>query len=118
MAGGMIDLPCCVNGKALAVMSLPQNIGSSMQELASLSDEMWFLAGDRSVDFNWYTKRATLSAVYSSTGWEFILFSKIDLYLELFMTTDSSGDFEDTFGTFLIDLQLTIQPSWTEGWMM
>jgi len=49
-------------------MSLPENIGSSMRELAMLADEMWFLAGDRSVDFSWYTKRTTLSTVYASTG--------------------------------------------------
>jgi ubiquinone biosynthesis protein COQ9 len=49
-------------------MALPENIGSSMKELAMLTDEMWFLAGDRSVDFSWYTKRATLSTVYASTG--------------------------------------------------
>lgn len=51
-------------------MSLPENVGSSVAELARLSDEIWFLAGDRSVDFSWYTKRATLSAVYASTGRE------------------------------------------------
>jgi ubiquinone biosynthesis protein COQ9 len=39
-----------------------------MGELARLVDEMWFLAGDKSVDFSWYTKRATLSAVYASSG--------------------------------------------------
>jgi ubiquinone biosynthesis protein COQ9 len=49
-------------------MSLPQNVRSSVAELARLADEMWYLAGDRSVDFSWYTKRATLSAVYASTG--------------------------------------------------
>ena len=49
-------------------MSLPQNVGGSVAELARLADEMWYLAGDRSVDFSWYTKRATLSAVYASTG--------------------------------------------------
>ena len=49
-------------------MGLPENVASSMGELARLADEMWFLAGDRSVDFSWYTKRATLSAVYASTG--------------------------------------------------
>lgn len=55
--------------KALAVMTLPQNIKSSVTELHRLSDEMWYLAGDTSVDFSWYTKRATLSAVYASTGY-------------------------------------------------
>ena len=50
------------------MMGLPENVASSMGELARLADEMWFLAGDRSVDFSWYTKRATLSAVYASMG--------------------------------------------------
>ena len=56
--------------KALAVMSLAGNIPVSMLELAKLSDEIWFLAGDESHDTTWYTKRATLSAVYASTGKE------------------------------------------------
>ena len=30
-------------------------------------DTIWHLAGDRSVDFSWYTKRAILSAVYAAT---------------------------------------------------
>ena len=50
------------------MMALPENVTDSMAELARLADEMWFLAGDKSVDFSWYTKRATLSAVYASTG--------------------------------------------------
>ncbi len=28
---------------------------------------MWYAAGDTSTDFNFYTKRATLAGVYSST---------------------------------------------------
>jgi ubiquinone biosynthesis protein COQ9 len=49
-------------------MAMPSNASMSIAELAKLSDEIWFLAGDVSVDTSWYTKRATLSAVYSSTG--------------------------------------------------
>jgi ubiquinone biosynthesis protein COQ9 len=75
-------------------MSLPQNVGSSVGELARLVDEMWFLAGDKSVDFSWYTKRATLSAVYASTG-SFLIAM---LSLEVFMTTDNSENFQDTWG--------------------
>lgn len=55
---------------------------TSVSELASLSDEIWFLAGDTSVDTSWYTKRASLSTIYAAT--------------ELFMTTDKSTDFADT----------------------
>ncbi|RPB06790.1 ubiquinone biosynthesis protein COQ9 [Morchella conica CCBAS932] len=69
--------------EALGLMSLAGNIPASVSELAKLSDEMWFLAGDDSHDMNWYTKRATLSGVYAST--------------ELFMTQDTSPDFEETW---------------------
>ncbi len=31
------------------------------------ADAMWRTAGDSSVDFAWYTKRATLAALYTST---------------------------------------------------
>ena len=68
--------------QALAIMALPSNVPPSIAELARLSDEIWFLAGDTSVDTSWYTKRATLSAVYSST--------------ELFMTTDTSANHRET----------------------
>jgi ubiquinone biosynthesis protein COQ9 len=30
-------------------------------------DATWHAAGDRSADFSWYTKRAILAAVYTST---------------------------------------------------
>lgn len=63
-------------------MSLLGNIPASLQELHSLSDEIWYLAGDTSVDTSWYTKRASLAAVYASS--------------ELFMTTDTSKDFAAT----------------------
>lgn len=63
-------------------MSLAENIPVSLKELAALSDEMWFLAGDVSVDSSWYTKRASLSAVYAAT--------------EVFQTTDQSTEGRDT----------------------
>ncbi len=34
---------------------------------AGTVDAIWHAAGDRSADFSWYTKRAILAAVYSST---------------------------------------------------
>ena len=68
--------------QALAVMAQPTYVPASLKELAKLSDEIWFLAGDKAVDPSWYTKRATLSMVYSST--------------ELFMTNDRSPGFTET----------------------
>ena len=55
-------------------MSLAGNIPTSISELAKLSDEIWYLAGDTSVDTAWYTKRASLSAIYASTGMCFLKF--------------------------------------------
>jgi ubiquinone biosynthesis protein COQ9 len=63
-------------------MSLLGNIPASLQELHALSNEIWYLAGDTSVDTSWYTKRASLAAVYASS--------------ELFMTTDTSREYEIT----------------------
>ncbi|KAK5169165.1 Ubiquinone biosynthesis protein coq9, mitochondrial [Saxophila tyrrhenica] len=68
--------------EALAIMSLADNIPASLRELGALADEMWFLAGDTSVDSSWYTKRASLSGVYAAT--------------EIFQTTDQSTEFRDT----------------------
>lgn len=68
--------------QALAHMSLLENIPASLRELHALSDEIWYLAGDTSVDTSWYTKRASLAAIYAS--------------LELFTTTDSSDNYAAT----------------------
>ena len=40
---------------------------------------MWRAAGDASTDFNFYTKRATLSAVYSSTLLAFLSDNSVDM---------------------------------------
>lgn len=63
-------------------MAQPSCVPASVKELARLSDEIWFLAGDKAVDPSWYSKRATLSMVYSTS--------------ELFMTNDKSPDFVET----------------------
>ncbi|KAF2477857.1 ubiquinone biosynthesis protein COQ9 [Lindgomyces ingoldianus] len=68
--------------EALAVMAQPSYVPTSVAELARLADEIWFLAGDVSVDTSWYTKRASLSAIYSAT--------------EVFMTQDRSEEFTET----------------------
>ena len=63
-------------------MAQPSHTSTSITELARLVDEIWFLASDTSVDTSWYTKRASLSAIYSAT--------------EIFMTQDRSLGFADT----------------------
>lgn len=68
--------------QALAVMAQPSYVPASLKELAALADEIWFLAGDKAVDPSWYSKRASLSMIYSTS--------------ELFMTNDRSPDFVET----------------------
>jgi len=53
--------------KALCVLALPRNSALSLQLLYHTVDDIWFAAGDRSTDWNFYTKRVLLGAVYSST---------------------------------------------------
>ena len=53
--------------RALALLSLPFNAGLGLKLLYKTVDAMWYAAGDISTDFNFYTKRATLAGVYSST---------------------------------------------------
>ncbi|OTB12582.1 hypothetical protein K445DRAFT_321030 [Daldinia sp. EC12] len=68
--------------EALAVMAQPSHIPASLQELALLADEIYFLSGDTSVDPSWYTKRGSLSVIYASS--------------ELFMTNDRSPGYGET----------------------
>ena len=53
--------------KALAILAMPQNIPLALRTGWHTADLMWRLAGDTSTDFNHYTKRMTLGAVYAST---------------------------------------------------
>ncbi|MEI7874403.1 MAG: COQ9 family protein [Alphaproteobacteria bacterium] len=53
--------------RALAVLSLPFNAGLALKLLYKTVDAMWYAAGDTSADFNFYSKRAILAGVYSST---------------------------------------------------
>ncbi|TXL71055.1 COQ9 family protein [Vineibacter terrae] len=53
--------------RALAILALPINAPLAARLLYRTVDAIWYAAGDRSADFSFYTKRATLAAVYSST---------------------------------------------------
>lgn len=65
---------------ALSILAMPQNLPLAMRIGWRSADLMWRLAGDTSTDYNHYTKRMTLGAVYASTllawiddnsdGWE------------------------------------------------
>ena len=61
----------------------PSNLPNTVQQLHHISDEIWHHAGDKSVDYSWYTKRALLSGLYISS--------------ELFMVGDKSRGQEDTW---------------------
>lgn len=69
--------------RGLAMLALPQHMALGSKALWRTADVMWRAAGDTSTDHNWYTKRATLSAVYSS--------------VLLYWLNDESEDFEDTW---------------------
>lgn len=53
--------------RALAILAMPQNVALAARIGWRTADGMWRIAGDVSTDFNHYTKRATLGAVYAST---------------------------------------------------
>lgn len=68
--------------RALAVLALPNNALRGLRFGWRAADAMWRLAGDTATDFNHYTKRATLGAVYGA-----VLLAWLD---------DESPDFADT----------------------
>jgi ubiquinone biosynthesis protein COQ9 len=53
--------------RAAALLALPGNALVSARCTAHTVDAIWHAAGDVSADFSWYTKRAILAGVYSST---------------------------------------------------
>ncbi|GGG52699.1 hypothetical protein GCM10010964_44770 [Caldovatus sediminis] len=53
--------------RALALLALPWNAGVAVRCAARTADAMWHAAGDRSADFSWYTRRASLAAIYLAT---------------------------------------------------
>lgn len=53
--------------KAAVILSLPQNTPLASKLVYSTVNTIWHCAGDDSTDYNFYTKRALLSFVYSST---------------------------------------------------
>lgn len=68
--------------RAMAIMAMPQNLAKATRIGWRSADRMWRLAGDNASDFNHYTKRMTLSAVYGS--------------LLVVFVNDESEDFADS----------------------
>ncbi|XP_061878359.1 ubiquinone biosynthesis protein COQ9, mitochondrial [Entelurus aequoreus] len=69
--------------QAMSILLLPHNIPEALKHLSTLVDDIWYHAGDRSTDMNWYRKRAALTGIFNTT--------------ELVMLQDSSPDFQDTW---------------------
>lgn len=53
--------------RGTTLFSLPQNAAEGAKAIWGTADAIWKALGDTSIDLNWYTKRATLSAVYGAT---------------------------------------------------
>lgn len=53
--------------RGLTFLAMPQNAQLGLTCLYRTVDAMWFAAGDRATDYNFYSKRLLLSGVYSST---------------------------------------------------
>ena len=52
---------------SLSITALPNNSKKSLNILYRTCNNIWRIAGDKSTDFSFYTKRATLAAIYTST---------------------------------------------------
>ncbi len=57
----------------------PNSILGSNKILFKIADEIWFLSGDRSTDYNYYTKRIILMKVYAITFSFFVFDDSKDL---------------------------------------
>ena len=53
--------------RGTTLFSLPMHAADGAKAIWGTADRIWTALGDTSDDLNWYTKRATLSAVYGST---------------------------------------------------
>jgi ubiquinone biosynthesis protein COQ9 len=53
--------------RGTTLFALPQNAGEGAKAIWGTADAIWKALGDASTDFNWYSKRATLSGVYGAT---------------------------------------------------
>lgn len=58
--------------RALAILAMPQNLGTSARLGWRAADIMWRLAGDITTDYNHYSKRTILTGIYTATLLVFI----------------------------------------------
>lgn len=69
--------------KTFLFLLLPQNYKFSIINLYKTVDEIWYLAGDNSTNFNFYSKRAILGSIYTSVMIHFINNNNIDDTIEI-----------------------------------
>jgi ubiquinone biosynthesis protein COQ9 len=53
--------------RATSVLALPSHLGLGLRLSWGTADAIWRAVGDAPHDFSWYTKRASLAAVYGAT---------------------------------------------------
>jgi ubiquinone biosynthesis protein COQ9 len=70
--------------RSTTLFALPTHAADGAKAIWGTADTIWNALGDTSRDVNWYTKRATLSAVYAATV--------------LFWLGDDSIGHQDTWG--------------------
>jgi ubiquinone biosynthesis protein COQ9 len=58
--------------RAQAILAMPRHVSEGVRLGWHAADVMWRAAGDTAVDYNHYTKRATLGSVYAATLLTFI----------------------------------------------
>lgn len=69
--------------QAIAIMTLPQNVPTSLAQLLTLVDDICYCAGDRSVDIGWYTRRIGIASIYKM--------------VELYLLQDKSQEHRQTW---------------------
>jgi ubiquinone biosynthesis protein COQ9 len=69
--------------KTFLYLFIPKNYKFSLKHLYCSVDQIWFLAGDNSYDFNFYSKRAILASVYTATMIHFTNNSNIDETIDI-----------------------------------
>jgi ubiquinone biosynthesis protein COQ9 len=69
--------------RLIAYLALPQNSFQAAKLTWKVADNIWYVAGDKSSDYNYYTKRGLLASIYSTTV--------------LYWLADESDDFVDTW---------------------
>ncbi|XP_063988428.1 glomulin-like [Diachasmimorpha longicaudata] len=69
--------------QAMGLLALPPNVPPALANLLTLVDDICYYAGDRSVDFHWYTRRIAVAGIYKTS--------------ELYMLQDESEDHKQTW---------------------